>query len=98
MPLPTPQKQLNRWSRAENINYISKEEWPPASSPDLNPVDFSVWGTLQTRARTKSHKSVKTLSNELKQWQKIPQQELRDSIQQFKGRLKAVAKNRGYIE
>ncbi|KAI6653979.1 hypothetical protein LOD99_3155 [Oopsacas minuta] len=31
----------------ENIpDFITKEEWPP-SSPDLNPMDFSIWSILE---------------------------------------------------
>ena len=35
-------KATQSWLRAENIEFISKEEWPP-SSPDLNPLDYSIW-------------------------------------------------------
>ena len=35
-------KATQSWLRAENIEFISKEEWPP-SSPDLNPLYYSVW-------------------------------------------------------
>ena len=92
-------KATQSWLRAENIEFISKEEWPP-SSPDLNPLDYSIWGTLQTRACAKPHKSLKSLRNALiREWQKMPQEELRDSIHQFKGRLRAVVKKKGgYIE
>ena len=33
------------WLRAESIEFISKEEWTP-SSPDLNPLDYSIRGIL----------------------------------------------------
>jgi len=26
--------------------FVKPENWPP-NSPDLNPVDYSIWGTLQ---------------------------------------------------
>ena len=87
------------WLRAENIEFISKEEWPP-SSPDLNPLDYSIWGILQTRACTKPHKSLKSLQSALvREWQRMPQKELRDSVGQFRQRLSTVVKKRGgYIE
>ena len=36
-------KATQSWLREENIEFISKEELPP-SSPDLNLLDYSVWG------------------------------------------------------
>ena len=31
------------WFKGQNIKFLSKTEWPP-SSPDLNLLDYSVWG------------------------------------------------------
>ena len=97
LPLLTPPMLPNR-ERAENIEFISKEEWP--SSPDLNPLDYSIWGILQTRACAKPHKSLKSLQSALvREWQRMPQKELRDSVGQFRQRLSTVVKKRGgYIE
>ena len=87
------------WLRAENIEFISKEEWPP-SSPDLNPLDYSIRVILQTRACAKPHKSLKSLQSALvREWQRMLQIELRDSVGQFRQRLSTVVKKRGgYIE
>jgi len=30
----------------EKINFIEPQSWPP-NSPDLNPVDYAIWGALQ---------------------------------------------------
>ena len=30
----------------ENVSFIEPQMWPP-NSPDLNPVDYAVWGALQ---------------------------------------------------
>ena len=59
-----------------NINvseHIFPENWPQ-NSPDLNPVDFSIWGNLSSkvyRARKCKHLDVmkKTL---LEEWNKFP--------------------------
>ena len=37
------------WFKGQNIKFLSKTEWPP-SSPDLNLLDYSVWGNLERRA------------------------------------------------
>ena len=35
-----------RYLQRENIQFIEPDMWPP-NSPDLNPVNFAVWGALQ---------------------------------------------------
>jgi len=32
--------------KRENVSFIEPKIWP-ANSPDLNPVDYAVWGALQ---------------------------------------------------
>ena len=32
----------------ETADFISLKLWPP-NSPDLNPVDYKIWGTMQQR-------------------------------------------------
>ena len=34
--------------RHQNITFIEPDMWPP-NSPDLNPVDYAIWGALQER-------------------------------------------------
>ncbi|KAI6648985.1 Transposase [Oopsacas minuta] len=92
-------KVSQSWFREENIDFISKDEWPP-SSPDLNPLDYSVWANLESRACAKSHNSLESLKvSLLSEWQKIPQEELRKAVHQFRSRLTSVIhKKGGYIE
>ncbi len=69
--------------------------WPP-SSPDLNPMDFSLWSILEQRACAKSHKSVVALKISLKKaWAKIPKEVIQAACNQVQGRLKAVVKVKG---
>ena len=87
------------WFRGQNIEFLSKSEWPP-SSPDLNPLDYSVWGNLERKACAQPHKSLDSLLNSLtREWNNIPQEELRAAVLQFRTRVKAVVTNKGgYIE
>src|SRR6218665_3274490 len=39
-------KNTVEYRRRENISFIEPDMWPP-NSPDLNPVDYAVWGALQ---------------------------------------------------
>ncbi|KAI6646109.1 hypothetical protein LOD99_9460 [Oopsacas minuta] len=83
----------------ENHLFITKEEWPP-SSPDLIPMDFSIWSILEKNACAKSHSSVEALKKSLhREWEKIPQDNLRATVETFTQRLKRVVEKKGgYIE
>jgi hypothetical protein len=41
---------------AEIPAFISPELWPP-NSPDLNPVDYKIWGCMQERVYKKKKKT-----------------------------------------
>ena len=92
-------KSTQDWLREKKIEFISKDEWPP-SSPDLNPLDYRVWANLEARACAKPHKSLDSLKLSLqREWQKIPQDELRNAVGKFRTRLQAVISQKGgYIE
>ena len=68
---------------SENIpDFIRKEEWPP-SSPDLNPMDFSIW---EKNACAKAHTNIKSLKKALlREWTKIPEETLREQLRQCQG-------------
>src|SRR6218665_2366381 len=40
-------KNTMEYLRRENISFIERDMWPGPNSPDLNPVDYAVWGALQ---------------------------------------------------
>jgi len=44
-PSHTVKKTINYLKR-ENVSFIKPQMWPP-NSPDLNAVDYAVWGALQ---------------------------------------------------
>ena len=37
------------WLRNNISDFVSKEEWSPYS-PDLNPMDYSIWSLLESKA------------------------------------------------
>ena len=74
-------KVNQEWLRKNIPDFISKEEWPP-SSPDLNPMDFSLWSILETNACSTPHKSIESLKTSSSQeWAKIPQEKLRAAVE-----------------
>lgn len=74
---------------------ISSQEWPPYS-PDLNPMDFSIWSILEAKVGTKKHASVEALKKCLQhEWAKIPQSHIRSACDAFITRLGSVVRAKG---
>lgn len=78
--------------------FIPPDAWPP-NSPDLNPLDYLVWGELRRRVyagRTDAFGSLEELGEAAKQaWREIPMEHIRKAIERFQGRLELVAANDG---
>lgn len=91
--------KTQKWCQDNFPRFWSKELWPP-SSPDLNPMDFSVWSILEADACASSHGSVDALKRSLeKAWLKIPQETLCNAVKSFRKRIELVIQARGgYIE
>ena len=78
---------------------LGQKMWPP-SSPDLNPLDFSIWSMLKKDACRSEKLSVKHLKKSLqKAWADIPQKKIRAAVEAFRSRLdKVIDANGGQIE
>ena len=87
------------WCRDHIPNFWSKEMWPPCS-PDLNPMDFSVWSILESKACKKIHHTVDDLKHLLcRAWNEIPQEQLCATSEGVCKRLEAVIEcNGGHFE
>jgi hypothetical protein len=68
-------RQTQEWRAANCPDFIGKDEWPP-NSPDLNPMDFSVWGMML--AAYQKHRPKPKTKAELKD----VLQQIRDSLSQ----------------
>ena len=83
------------WIHHEIPDFITKDQWPP-SSPDLNPLDFSIWSGLEARLGASAHRSIEALKKSLvREWKNIPQHQLRAAVRAFRPRLKACIFKRG---
>ena len=51
--------QTQDWLKVNCTDFIAKDEWPP-NSPDLNPLDYHVWGAM-LQAFHKLHPKSKTI-------------------------------------
>ena len=79
--------------------YIKPDFWPP-NSPDLNVLDFAVWGDFESKVWKNKPTDVESLKEAIKkEWAEYPQEILDNAIDSFKKRLRDIVKNEGgYIE
>src|SRR6218665_2057712 len=86
--------------RREKISFIEPDMWPP-NSPDLNPVDYAVWGALQQMVyRRRSFTTVDQLKETIvTEWTKLSQRFIDRAIDQWRRRLQCVVQQQeGHIE
>ena len=73
--------------KRETPAFISPTLWPP-NSPDLNPVDFKIWGVLQERVYHVRIHDVDHLKRRLvEEWAQSDQTIIDDAIKQWRQRL-----------
>lgn len=85
-----------RYLQQEEVSFIEPNMWPP-NSPDLNPVDYAVWGALQQCVYLRR---TFTTIDELKQaivqeWGKLSQSFIDRSISEWRQRLQLVIREQG---
>lgn len=93
---------------AKSTMKFCKENFPkfwdqtlwPSNSPDLNPMDFSIWGILDSKISAKNYTSIENLKTALKKaWNDIPRKTLSTIVKNFRKRLEAcVAAKGGHFE
>ncbi|KAF2345183.1 hypothetical protein FHG87_024060 [Trinorchestia longiramus] len=83
------------WIQRNIPSFISKDVWS-SKSPDLNPLDFSIWSVLEARVSATPHTSLESLKAKLqREWKSIPQEQIRAACDAFVNRLKAADRNKG---
>jgi len=91
-------KATQNFLRDNTPNFISSQEWTPIS-PDLNPLDYSVWDILQELVYEGRHEpftNLKDLQNVIRnKWHDVDDQTVRKVMLQYERRLAAVAKQNG---
>lgn len=93
------EKLTQEWLEKNVSDFIRWTQWP-ASSPDLNPLDFSIWDLLEEKACSKTHKSIESLKSALvRAWDKISDDTLSSVVENWRKRLQlCVRANGGYFE
>jgi transposase-like protein len=76
-----------------------KEVWPPYS-PDLNPLDYGIWGVLQTKVNATAHENTDSLRRTIRrEWKCLSEAMVRQTCRAFRPPLeKVVAADGGYID
>jgi inhibitor of nuclear factor kappa-B kinase subunit alpha len=85
------------WIDQHSPDFIKKDEWPP-NSPDLNPLDFHVWGAMLEKyqaymPKPKNRAELKTVLQAI--WNGLPQEPIDRAILAFRRRLRACVKAQG---
>ena len=80
----------------ETPAFISPDLWPP-NSPDLNPLDYKIWGMLQERVyRLGKIRDVEELKKRLvEEWAAIKQSAIDAAVDQWRKRLNACVREKG---
>lgn len=88
-------KSTQKWFRDNNIDFIACEDWP-SSSPDLNPLDYSIWRIIEEKACAKPHKNLDSLKRSIsKVVEEIDMNAVRIAIDDWPRRLRACIRARG---
>jgi len=75
--------------------FIKPHNWPP-NIPDLNPVDYSIWGALQQQVYRERIVNVEHLKRVIiRCWTAINQELINEVIDQWASRIDAVIRARG---
>ena len=89
------------WLERNTPDFITSVQWPP-NSPDLNPLDFHVWGAMLHKyqeylPKPKNKDELKSVLESI--WGELPQQSIDKAILSFKDRVQAcIASYGGHFE
>ena len=85
--------------KRETPAFMAPSLWPPYS-PDLNPVDYKIWGVLQNRVYQTRIRNVEHLRERLlEEWSRFDQRIIDGAVNQWRKRLEAcVQAKSGHFE
>jgi hypothetical protein len=97
---PAPCHVSNRstkWLKDDCYDLVSKDCWPP-SSLDLNPLDYFVWGYLETHTNRRAHTNKASLIISIKEnFASMDKAMMAKDCVAFRGRVEAVMEG-GFFE
>lgn len=82
--------------RQNTPEFISPDRWP-SNSPDLNPVDYKIWGWVQERVYQTPIRDVDQLKKRLVEvWSDMQQKVVDAAIDEWRKRLRACIREKGH--
>ena len=97
----TPHTAMSTMSFLDShgIKIIAPKEWP-ANSPDLNPMDYTIWGNMVEKVYARPVRTLGALEARIRRaWYGLDQEYIRNSIGQWEGRLnKCIDVSGSYFE
>jgi transposase len=90
---PHTHRLTQEWCEEHFPSFLDKNHWPP-NSPDLNPLDYSIWDEFVHQMNWNNVRSKQTLIEELKRAvKKIREKVVFESCNSFSNRLYRLSKN-----
>jgi DNA-binding Lrp family transcriptional regulator len=87
--------RTQKWLADNVAQFWDKSMWPP-SSPDLNPLDYSVWSVLESKACATSHANLEDLKASIvKAWRGLSKAYIVKTCLAFRRRLETVIEMEG---
>jgi len=82
--------------RRETPDFVGPDLWP-ANSPDLNPVDYRIWGPIEERSYQTAIRDIDNLKQRLTcVWAELKQSVVLDkAIEQWRPRLRTCVRAKG---
>jgi hypothetical protein len=88
-------RMVQEWCRNRLPEFIAKDEWPPCS-PDLNPMDFSVWSVLERKVHSTTHANIDSVKRAImKAWDELTPEYLCATVGDVPRRLRALIRVKG---
>lgn len=92
-------RKTQAWLYA-NLPYHWSPDLYPTSSPDCNPLDYYLWGVVESQVNAKPHSTIKSLQDAVKEvMSNLDMEEVKRACSSFRSRLeKVVAVDGDHIE
>ncbi|CAF5048993.1 unnamed protein product [Rotaria sp. Silwood1] len=90
-------KESQDWCKRHLKYFIPEDRWPP-NSPELNPLDYSIWDSMSKNINYQNVQTKNDLEREIRRaWKKIDLNYVRQVIGAFLRRVSSVEKHNGKI-
>ena len=89
--------QTQEWLAAHCPDFVNEDQWPP-NSPDLNPLDYCIWGLMlaaykKQRPKPSNKAELKAVLQTI--WDSLPQESIDKAVLGFRKRLLACVRVNG---